>query len=511
MALDIPATGSPDDRGGAADSLGFRRLPHSEAAEMALLGAILHDNRAIERAGDRLRAEHFAIGVHRAVFAAIRRVTEEKRMIADPITLAPLLAGDELFQRAGGIDYLFTLAASAPPVAQVADYARMIHDTHLRRELIAAGQAMIADAHDEEIDRDGAAQIEASEERLYRLAEFGEPETGFRPFKAALAKAVRQADLASRRDGNLAGVPTGLIDLDQLLGGLHRSDLIIIAGRPGMGKTALATTMAFNAARGIADPETRTTHLVAFFSLEMSMDQLATRLLAEQVGVSGERIRRGDLRNDEFDRLMVASSEMEHVALFIDDTPALSISQLRTRARRLKRQHGRLSMVVVDYLQLLQPAPGTRYENRVQEVSQVTRALKALAKELDLPVVALSQLSRQVEAREDKRPQLADLRESGSIEQDADMVMFVYREEYYMLRQEPQPRADESSEAFSQRYNGWKGRMDDNYGVAEVIVAKQRHGPTDSVLLHFDRETTRFSNLVAESKQRYRKGSGGGF
>jgi replicative DNA helicase len=311
------------------------------------------------------------------------------------------------------------------------------------------------------------------------------------------------AEAAFKRSGKTTGVSSGFTDLDKLLGGLHPSDLLILAGRPSMGKTALATNIAFNAAKAYKPaktPDGRTIAedgaVVGFFSLEMSAEQLATRILAEESGISGDRIRRGDVSHEDFDKFVQASQRLSSVPLFIDDTPALSIAALRTRARRLKRQQG-LDLIVVDYLQLMQGTPGARgAENRVQEISEITRGLKSVAKDLNVPVIALSQLSRAVEQREDKRPQLADLRESGSIEQDADVVMFVFREEYYLGRAEPTRRPEESDDKFNDRYGRWQERLQQVHGTGEVLIAKQRHGPIGKVTLRFDGETTKFSNYV---------------
>ena len=477
----------------------FRQLPHSEEAEMALLGAIMYDNRAFDRIGDFLEENHFAIVVHRRVYSAMSRMINEKGQFADPITLKQVLENDPDFVAAGGYSYLLKLAAAAPPVVHVGDYGRLIYDLFLRRELIAVGNNMIADAYDEDMDKDAPLQISAAEERLFNLATTGSAETGFQPFRKALTEAIRSADAASRRDGKIAGVPSGLRDLDEMLGGLHNSDLLILAARPGMGKTALATNIAFNACRAVADPDTGRHYSVGFFSLEMSAEQLATRILSEETGITSEKIRRGDLSNEEFERLVTASQELERLNLFIDDTPALSITALRIRAKRMLRQHG-LSLLIVDYLQLLQGPPGSRVENRVQEVSQITRGLKAIAKEMSIPVIALSQLSRQVESREDKRPMLSDLRESGSIEQDADMVMFIYREQYYLNNSQPVQRADEAPDKFQERFDRWKERCEQVWNKAEVIIAKQRHGPTGSVDLHFDQNTTKFSDLARDDR-----------
>ncbi|MFY7960414.1 MAG: replicative DNA helicase [Elsteraceae bacterium] len=499
MPDDVNLNSPPLLPSGGGKNADFRQLPHSEEAEMALLGAIMYDNRAFDRIGDFLQENHFAIVVHRRVFAAMSRMINEKGQFADPITLKQVLENDPDFAAAGGYGYLLKLAASAPPVVHVGDYGRLIYDLYLRRELIAVGNNMIADAYDEDIDKDAPMQIASAEDRLFNLAQTGASETGFQAFRKALTDAVRSADAASRRDGKIAGVPSGLRDLDEMLGGLHNSDLLILAARPAMGKTALATNIAFNACRAIADPETGRHYTVGYFSLEMSAEQLATRILSEETGIRSESIRRGDLSNEDFEKLVTASQELERLNLFIDDTPALSITSLRIRAKRLYRQH-QLSLLIVDYLQLLQGPPGARIENRVQEVSQITRGLKAIAKELNIPVIALSQLSRQVESREDKRPMLADLRESGSIEQDADMVMFIYREQYYLNNSQPDQRPDEAPDKFQERFDRWKERCEQVWNKAEVIIAKQRHGPTGTVELHFDQNTTKFSDLAREDR-----------
>ncbi len=382
-----------------------------------------------------------------------------------------------------------------------------MHDLYLRRQLIDLGEDVVNGAFGSDVDETALSQIEVAEKKLYDLASSGQTEGGFRPFRAALTEAMVAAEAAYSRAGQLTGVATGLFQLDQLLGGLHRSDLVILAGRPSMGKTALATNIAFNAVKAYREehgedgkPKAVDGAVVGFFSLEMSAEQLANRILSEQAGISSEKIRKGELISSDFDKVLAISHELEHLNLFIDDTPALSIAALRTRARRLKRTHG-LGLLVVDYLQLLNPSGKSRQENRVQEVSEITRGLKTLAKELDVPVLALSQLSRAVEQREDKRPQLADLRESGSIEQDADVVMFVYREEYYLTRTEPTRRAEENDQRFNERHDAWKQRCEQTYGKAEVIVAKQRHGPTGIVRLSFEGAITKFDNLPADEER----------
>jgi len=470
-------------------ALGLERSPpHNDEAEMALLGAILHNNRAFERVADFLRPEHFASRVHGRIFEAVGRLID-RGLIADPITLKQYFEADADLAEIGGYAYLMRLAGSVASIVNAEDYGRAVHDLHLRRELITLGEDIVNDAYKDDLDNEATSQIEAAEQRLFNLASTGEIESGLQTFGTALTASIKAAESAFRREGQLAGVPSGFTDLDKLLGGLHASDLLILAGRPSMGKTALATNMAFHAARTVEDAEIGRNHIVAFFSLEMSAEQLATRILAEQTGIPSERIRRGELSNDDFERLVVVSQELERLPLYIDDTPALSIAALRTRARRLKRSPG-LSMVVVDYLQLLHGSSSARNENRVQELSEITRGLKTIAKELDVPVLALSQLSRAVENREDKRPQLADLRESGSIEQDADVVMFVYRDEYYLARKEPREGTPE--------HVAWQEEMEKVHNLAEIIVAKQRHGPIGKVTLQFEGETTRFSNYVRD-------------
>ena len=396
---------------------------------------------------------------------------------------------------------LARLAAAAVTIINAEDYGRLIFDLHLRRELITVGEDMVNEAFDPDIDNPAVGQIEMAEKRLFDLATAGQAEGGFKPFKTSLLNAIELAEAAHKREGKLSGVTTGLRDMDKKLGGLHRSDLLILAGRPSMGKTALATNMAFNAAKAYRTEisptgEKKVTEgaVVAFFSLEMSADQLAGRILAERCEINSHAIRQGELNPSEFEKLVVVAQELHELPLYIDDTPALSVSAVRTRCRRLARTHG-LGMIVIDYLQLLQGTTGKRSENRVQEISDITRSLKALAKELQVPVLALSQLSRAVEQREDKRPQLADLRESGSIEQDADVVMFVYREQYYLERAEPGRRPEEAEDKFNQRYEDWHKRLAEVTNTAEAIIAKQRHGPVGAVRLFFDGQYTRFGDL----------------
>jgi replicative DNA helicase len=479
----------------------IRIPPHNTDAEQALLGALLISNSAYARVSEFLQPEHFGYAVHGRIFEAIGKLIE-RGQIADRITLKNKFDQDGALTEIGGAQYLNQLANSAVTIINAEDYGRTIYDLHLRRELITLGEDVVNDAFRQDLEDPAREQIERAEKRLFDLATAGQTEGGFRPFVAALTNAITNAEAAFKKSGKTVGVATGFVDLDQKLGGLHPSDLVILAGRPSMGKTALATNIAFNATksyRAARSDDGRTIvedgAVVGFFSLEMSAEQLATRILAEESGVSSDRIRRGDVRHEDFDKFVRASQQLAALPLFIDDTPALTVSALRTRSRRLMRQQG-LGLIVVDYLQLLRPSNQVRViENRVQEVSDITRGLKALAKELNVPVLALSQLSRAVEQREDKRPMLADLRESGSIEQDADVVMFIFREEYYKSR-EPIRGSDEAEDKFNKRYQEWKDQLAKVYGIGEIIVAKQRHGPTGTVKLRFDAQTTKFEDLA---------------
>jgi replicative DNA helicase len=479
----------------------IRTSPYNNDAEQRLLGALLISNSAYARVSEFLYAEHFGYAVHGRIFAAIGKLIE-RGQIANPVTLKNLFDQDGALTEIGGAQYLFQLANSAVTIINAEDYGRIIHDLYLRRELISIGEDVVNDAFRQDLDDKAPQQIERAEKKLFDLATVGQAEGGFRAFTAALTIAINNAEAAYKRHGKIVGVGTGFRDLDDKLGGLHPSDLVIIAGRPSMGKTALATNIAFNAAKSYkstSTPDGRTIAedgaVVGFFSLEMSAEQLAARILAEESGISSDRIRRGDVNQANFDKFVQASHRLQMLNLFIDDTPALSVSALRTRSRRLMRQQG-LGLIVVDYLQLLRPSVQVRtLENRVQEISDITRSLKALAKELNVPVLALSQLSRAVEQREDKRPMLADLRESGSIEQDADVVMFIFREEYYLARREP-PRPDDGDKQANDEYEKWHKKFDSTYGLGEIIIAKQRHGPIGTVKLRFDAETTKFEDFA---------------
>ena len=494
--LVIAELGSPD----SPDSPDFRTPPRNFEAEQGLLGAILINNRAYERVSEFLRLDHFADPLHGRIFEACGTLIE-RGQIADPTTLKHFFDSDEAYQEIGGAAYLAELAASAPTVINAEHYGRLIHDLHLRRELIELGTDVVTEAYGADLDHSAVQQIELAEQHLYDLATTGDYEGGFKPFPEAMRIAIEMAQAAFKHDGQTSGVPTGFHGLDLLLGGLHKSDLIVLAGRPAMGKTALATNIAFHVAEQqsaaefeLSDNFPEIDATVGFYSLEMSSEQLANRILAEKAQLASDKIRRGELNEHEFEKLVMASQSIEKAPFFIDDSPALTVSALRTRARRLKRQHG-LALIVVDYLQLLQGSAARRNENRVQEISEITRGLKTLAKELQVPVLALSQLSRAVEQREDKRPQLADLRESGTIEQDADVVMFIFREEYYLTRAEPTYRAEEGEGNFDKRRETWEARMTEVEGRAEVIIAKQRHGPTGKVELRFHAMATKFDNL----------------
>lgn len=473
------------------------QMPHSIEAEQQLLGAILTNNDIYDRVASIIGPEHFYDPVHARIYeTAAARIT--KNALASPVTLKAFLEDDPGLKELGGPAYLARLAGAAISAFAARDYAQMIYDFAVRRELIRIGRDIADQAGRPTVDSEPKDQIVAAEQALYGLAEKGQAESGFQSFLKAVTDAVNVANAAYQREGGLAGVSTGLIDMDKKLGGLHKSDLLILAGRPSMGKTSLATNVAFNIAKAYKRGELPDGSegavdggVVGFFSLEMSAEQLAARILSEAAEVPSEQIRRGDMTEEEFRRFVDAAKTLESCPLYIDDTPALPISQVAARARRLKRTQG-LDVLMVDYLQLLR---GTgRSDNRVNEISEITQGLKAIAKELDIPVVALSQLSRQVEARDDKRPQLSDLRESGSIEQDADVVMFVFREEYYVEREKP---SDDRLEEMA----AWQERMERLHGKAEVIIGKQRHGPIGTVELSFEGRFTRFGNLVKPWQQ----------
>jgi replicative DNA helicase len=475
----------------------YRTAPHNIEAEQALLGAVLVNNEAFYRVSDFLEPRHFFEPVHQNIYEITGSLIRVGK-IANPVTLKTFLPADVDIAGLTVSQYLARLAAEATTVINAEDYGRTIYDLFTRRSLIVIGEEMVNVAFDAPVDFAPRDQIEDAERRLYELAEIGKYDGGFQRFASALTTAVDMAARAYQRDGRLSGLATGLDDLDRMMGGLQHSDLVILAGRPGMGKTSLATNVAYNIARawrGDVRPdghiETMNGGIVGFFSLEMSAEQLATRIISEQTEIPSYRIRRGEIDPNDFDRIAAVAREMEAIPLYIDETGGLSIAQLAARARRLKRQRG-LDLLVIDYLQLLQGSSRRAAEGRVQEVTEITTGLKALAKELNVPILALSQLSRQVESRDDKRPQLADLRESGSIEQDADVVLFVFREEYYLKNKEPRAGTDEHFK--------WQTDMEAVHGKAELIIGKQRHGPTGTVPLQFKADVTRFSNLADESR-----------
>ena len=466
--------------------------PHNLQAEMAVLGAILFDNNAHQRVTDILKPRDFYAPANSAIFEVLDKLISNGR-IADGVTLREHFDRDGKLAEIGGARYLADLLDSAAFGPEITDYARLVHDLSLRRELIDIGAGMVSMAAKGDLEVPGEAQIQDAERKLFSLAERGAGAQGFQSFNSALTTSIQTATAAYKRDGKIAGVPTGLSDLDRKLGGLHKSDLIILAARPSMGKTALATNIAYYAAKNCkrspgpnGQMKTDEGGVVGFFSLEMSSDQLAGRILADVSGVPSDKMRRGALTPSDYEAIRDAAEQMEGIPLYIDDTGGISISQLAARARRLQRTSG-LDLLIIDYLQLVMPSGSRKTDGRVQEVTEITKSLKALAKELAIPIIALSQLSRAVEQREDKRPQLADLRESGSIEQDADVVMFIYREAYYLERLEPGEG--------DPRHAEWKDQMARKFNVAEVILAKQRHGPIGRVEVGFNPARVRFSDL----------------
>ena len=495
------ATAETADKTPSPEGLPFRAAPHNLEAEQALLGAILVNNEAHDRVSGFLEPHHFYDPLHQQIYETAAKLIAAGKQ-ATPITLKTFFESAEPIDATLSVpQYLGRLAANAATIINARDYGRTIYDLATRRQLIIVGEDMVNAAYDSPVDFPPKEQIEEAETRLFSLAETGKYGQGFATFSSALTTAIEMANNAYQREGGLSGIATSLKALDGKMGGLQSSDLIILAGRPSMGKTELVTNIAFNIARARArslrdrpelDP-TDPSHdgaVVGFFSLEMSAEQLATRIMSEQAGIPSEKIRRGMIDEVEFKRLVEASQEMASLPLFIDQTGGISIAQLAARARKLKRQQG-LGLIIVDYLQLLTGSSKRSSENRVQEVSQITTSMKALAKELNVPIIALSQLSRAVENREDKRPQLADLRESGSIEQDADVVMFVYREEYYVERTKPAEGTAEFQE--------WMAKMQLVSGKAEVIIGKQRHGPVGTVNLQFEASVTRFADLAQDS------------
>ncbi|XSC47127.1 replicative DNA helicase [Bradyrhizobium sp. RDT10] len=471
----------------------YRSAPHNIEAEQSLLGAILVNNDAFYRVSDFLEPKHFFEPIHQTIFETAGSLIRMGK-VATPVTLKTFLPADTDIGGMTAGQYLARLAAEATTIINAQDYGRTVYDMSLRRDLIRIGEDMVNVAFDAPVDFTPRTQIEDAERQLYELAESGRYDGGFQRFSQALTTAVDMAAKAFQRDGSLSGIATGLRDLDTKMGGLQASDLIIVAGRPGMGKTALATNIAYNIAKAHraevqADGTMKSVNggIVGFFSCEMSAEQLATRILAEQTSIASSMIRRGGITEADFEKIRDYSIELQSLPLYVDETGGLSISQLTARAPAEAAKG--LDMIVIDYIQLLQGS-GKRSDNRVQEVTEITTSLKALAKELNVPIIALSQLSRQVENRDDKRPQLADLRESGSIEQDADVVIFVYREEYYLANKEPRIGTPE--------YEKWQLDMSLVHGKAEIIIGKQRHGPTGTVEVQFEGQFTRFSDLAQD-------------
>jgi replicative DNA helicase len=480
----------------------MRALPANIEAEAAFLGAILIDNRVLEELGVPLRADHFFEPVHGKIFERVTQLLDRKAVVT-PVTLRPYFEADEALKALGGVTYLARLTADGQGLLAPRELAEQVYELALLRELVVVGRNLVTKAMDTSESVAPLEQIEQAESALYAVAEGASTQSQAQTFGEATRTAIMAIEKALNSGGHIAGKTTGFTSINEKIGGLHDSDLIILAGRPGMGKTALATNIAFNTASrllndlaGGIEESASVGAAVAFFSLEMSADQLATRILAESSGISSESLRMGKISRDDFQQLSFASQRLAELPLFIDDTPALSIAALRARARRLKRKHN-IGLIVVDYLQLLQGS-GRATDNRVNEISEISRGLKSLAKELSVPVIALSQLSRAVEQREDKRPMLSDLRESGSIEQDADMVWFVFREDYYMRATEPRTPTDGDPADVHDKHNKWVAEMEQVTGLAEMIVAKQRHGSTGKVRLRFEARITKFSDLAPE-------------
>ena len=469
-------------------------------AEIAVIGCLLWDNKSYEKIADFLIEDHFIDLNNKNIFKTIKRLLD-KNILVTPITLKNYLEENDK-DSFDNYTYLNQIKDSAPSTQNAYQYARLLYDLHIKRSLIGIGKNIIQDTISNEEDLEGINLIENAENDLYNLSQTGSSDRKYSLFGESLKKAIDVIDQSFKREGKIAGLPSGLKDLDKKLGGFHNSDLIIIAGRPSMGKTALGTNIAFNAAKKFKEKEdefgNKTTidgGKIAFFSLEMSSEQLATRVLAEQSKISGDKMRKAELNKEDFKKIAKVSSELENLNLVIDDNPILTISSLRARARRLRRLYD-IDMIIIDYLQLMSGSQNVKNDGRVQEISEITRGLKAIAKELNIPIIALSQLSRQVEQREDKRPLLADLRESGTIEQDSDVVMFIFRESYYLERMEPIKKPDEQNDRYNERHQRWRELCESRYNIADIIIAKQRHGPTGAIKTHFDPNFTKFSDLT---------------
>ena len=455
-------------------------LPNNIEAEQSVIGSILISNEIFDEVSLIIKSTNFYDPLHKKIFEAIEKLVYSG-MLANPITLKNYFENEK--DKIDVPEYLVKITKFSSSTRQTIEYSKIIYDLYVKRQLIKISENTIYSAKLNDIDQNGQSIIEESEKALFDLAEKGSLNSSLTKFDNALKLTIEMASNAYKNDQGIVGVPTGLRDVDDKLGGLHKSDLIIIAGRPSMGKTALATNIAFNDEKNIQEKGIKS--CIAFFSLEMSSEQLSTRILAEQSRIKSNDIRRGKISEDQFDKFIETSKDISELPLFIDETPAISIAALSNRARRIKRIYG-LDMIVVDYIQLM-TAMNSRRDNRVQEISEITQGLKALAKELSVPVLALSQLSRAVEQRDNNKPQLADLRESGSIEQDADVVMFVYREAYYLERKEPRPATVEYAE--------WQAKMNEVSNLAEIIIGKQRHGPTGNIFLEFEAMFTKFKDI----------------
>ncbi|MFL2828795.1 MAG: replicative DNA helicase [Candidatus Puniceispirillales bacterium] len=471
------------------------KMPQNIEAEQSLIGSVLFDNKVLEDLPTNFTTRHFFDPLHASIFDACIFLIDNGRL-ADPLTLKSYLKQDDL-QRDMDIEkYLSELREGVVSLSKAKFYAEEIRNCYVRRSLIRIGDELINKSVNPTIDITPDQEISNTEEQLYNLAEKDQINSGPLDFKSVLASATNQINEAYNRKGKLSGIDTGFSGLNRQLGGLNKSDLLVLAGRPAMGKTALATNIGFNAAKS---SKLEKNESILIFSLEMSAEQLAQRILAEQSTIDSHKLRSGDLNETEFSKLVSTQNDILNLPFFIDDTPAISVGQIASRARRLKRTHG-LSLIIIDYIQLIQGSKASEAQGRVQEVSNITRGLKSLAKELNVPILALSQLSRAVEQREDKRPILADLRESGSIEQDADVVMFVYREEYYLDKSEPTQRDNENQESFNERFLKWQDRRNMAEGKAEIIISKQRHGPTGIVQVQFEAKFTRFMDLVQDDR-----------
>ena len=472
-----------------SNNTGLRELPHNIEAEQGILGAILLNNDILYDISEIIEVDHFFEDIHQKIYGVISKIVAKGQM-ATPITLKNYFEIEKTLEDIGGSNYLARLANAAVSLDYAKNYAQIIYDLAVRRSLYNLGGKLSFSAIESEIDINPSKLIEEAEKDLYQISEKGIQSHNIQTFKTSIEEAVELATKAFEKDSSVVGISSDFRDLDQKLGGFHPSDLIIIAGRPSMGKTSLATNIAFNVAKDAFKNKDKDSS-VLFFSLEMSSEQLATRILSEQAKISSNEIRRGNLSENDLESLVNVSKNILEIPLFIDDTPAINIATLSSRARRLKRKHG-LGIIVVDYLQLLRPSKQSKNESRVLEISEITQGLKALAKEINIPIIALSQLSRQVEQREDKKPMLSDLRESGSIEQDSDVVMFIFREEYYLEKTAPTPGSAD--------FIDWQQKMEEIHGQADLLISKQRHGPTGNIKLSFESKFTRFGNFISNNQ-----------